>query len=50
VTFPAGADGDRARDVLRRALAQSRDRLCTVSRTVQLPTPVSYLADGEPVL
>jgi len=49
VTFPAGADGDRARSVLGRALTQSRDRLCTVSRTVQLPTPVTYLVDGEPV-
>ena len=49
VTFPAGTDGDRARSVLDRALAQSRDRLCTVSRTIQLPTPVTYLVDGEPV-
>jgi putative redox protein len=49
VRFPAGADGDRARSVLNRALAQSRDRLCTVSRTVQLPTPVTYLVDGQPV-
>ncbi len=49
VTFPPGADGDRARDILGRALAQSRDRLCTVSRTVQLPTPVIYLIDGEAV-
>ena len=47
VTFPAGPDGDRARNILGRALAQSRDRLCTVSRTVQLPTPVAYLIDGE---
>jgi uncharacterized OsmC-like protein len=49
VRFPAGADGDRARSVLSRALAQSRDRLCTVSRTIQLPTPVTCLANGEPV-
>ena len=49
VRFPAGPDGDRARMMLTRALAQSRDRLCTVSRTVQLPTPVTYLVDGEPV-
>ena len=46
VRVPAGPDGDRARDILARALAQSRDRLCTVSRTVQLPTPVTYLVDG----
>jgi len=49
VSFPPGPDGDRARAVLGRALAQSRDRLCTVSRTIQLPTPVAYLVDGEPV-
>ena len=49
VVFPAGPDGDRARSVLSRAIAQSRDRLCTVSRTVQLPTPVTYLVDGGPV-
>jgi hypothetical protein len=49
VTFPASPDGDRARDVLARSLAQSRDRLCTVSRTVQLPTAVSYFIGGEAV-
>ena len=47
VTFPSGPDGDRARAFLARSLAQSRDRLCTVSRTVQLGTPVAYLIDGE---
>ena len=41
VVFPRGADGDAARAVLPRAIAQSHDRLCTVSRTVQLGTPVS---------
>lgn len=40
VRFPEGEGGDRARTMLPRAIAQSRDRLCTVSRTVQLPTPV----------
>lgn len=38
--FPAGEDGDRAREMLPRAVAQSRDRLCTVSRTVQRGTPI----------
>ncbi|MFX0539531.1 OsmC family protein [Ornithinimicrobium sp. Y1847] len=42
VTFPDGSDGDRARDRLPDAVAKSRDRLCTVSRTVQLPTEVTY--------
>ncbi|WFE54647.1 MULTISPECIES: OsmC family protein [unclassified Micromonospora] len=41
VTFPAGADGDRAREALPRSVQQSHDRLCTVSRTVELGTPVS---------
>lgn len=41
VRFPDGDDGDSARAMLPRAIAQSRDRLCTVSRTVQLPTPVT---------
>ncbi|MEU8301074.1 OsmC family protein [Micromonospora sp. NPDC048909] len=41
VTFPAGEDGDKAREALPRALQQSHDRLCTVSRTVELGTPVS---------
>lgn len=42
VRFPDGADGDRARDRLPRAIAQSGDRLCTVSRTVQRGAPVTY--------
>jgi uncharacterized OsmC-like protein len=42
VAFPAGAEGDTARDRLPGAIAMSRDRLCTVSRTVQLGTNVSY--------
>jgi uncharacterized OsmC-like protein len=42
ITFPEGEDGDRARAVLPRTLAQVRDRLCTVSRTVAVGTPVDY--------
>lgn len=41
VRFPAGEAGDDARAMLPRAVAQSRDRLCTVSRTVALGTPVT---------
>ncbi len=44
VTFPDGPDGDRARDMLPRAIAMSHDRLCTVSRSVQLGTPVEMRA------
>ncbi|MCF0091299.1 OsmC family protein [Micromonospora sp. MH99] len=43
VTFPAGPEGDRAREALPRSLQQSHDRLCTVSRTVELGTPVSVV-------
>lgn len=45
VRFPDGEDGDRARERLPRALAQSHDRLCTVSRTVQRGAPVTMRAD-----
>jgi uncharacterized OsmC-like protein len=41
VTFPAGEAGDAARGVLQSAIERSRDRICTVSRTVALPTPVT---------
>jgi putative redox protein len=41
VRFPAGADGDAARQVLPRALQVSHDRSCTVSRTVEAGTPVT---------
>ena len=40
VRFPEGADGDRARAMLPKAIAMSHDRLCTVTRTVVLGTPV----------
>jgi putative redox protein len=41
ISFPPGADGDKARAVLPDAVRQSHDRLCTVSRTVELPTPIA---------
>jgi putative redox protein len=41
ITFPAGPDGDKARAVLADAVKQSHDRLCTVGRTVELPTPIT---------
>ena len=42
VVFPDGPEGDAAREFLPRAIAMSRDRLCTVSRTVQLCADVTY--------
>jgi putative redox protein len=41
VRFPEGEDGDKAREALPRSVKMSHDRLCTVSRTVELGTPVS---------
>ncbi len=41
--FPEGDAGDKARESIPRSIAQSHDRLCTVSRTVQLGTPVEML-------
>jgi uncharacterized OsmC-like protein len=43
VAFPEGEAGDKARDVLQSAIEKSRDRICTVSRTVVLPTPVEMM-------
>jgi uncharacterized OsmC-like protein len=40
VEFPEGDAGDAARAVLPDAVRRSHDRLCTVSRTVALPTSV----------
>ena len=42
VEFPEGDAGDAARAVLDRAIQQSHDRLCTVSRTVELGTPITH--------
>ena len=47
VTFPPGADGDKAREALPRSLRLSHDRLCTVSRTVELGTPVSIVTNPD---
>ena len=42
VTFPEGEDGDKARAVLPEAAKVSHERLCTVSRTVELGTPIGF--------
>ena len=41
VTFPDGEAGDAARSSLERAVRQSHDRLCSVSRTVERGTPIA---------
>jgi putative redox protein len=40
LTFPRGEGGDAARAILPEAVQRSHDRLCSVSRTVELGTPV----------
>jgi putative redox protein len=40
VRFPGGEGGDKARALLPDAVKKSHDRLCTVSRTVELGTPI----------
>ena len=39
--FPDGAEGDAARDVVPRIVQRAHDQLCTVSRTVELGSPVT---------
>lgn len=46
ITFPDGDAGDAARAMLPRAVARSHDRLCTVSRTVELATPIATRISG----
>jgi len=41
LAFPHGEGGDAARALLPEAVQRSHDRLCTVSRTVELGTPVT---------
>ena len=41
VSFPEGEGGDAARDLLPDAVRRSHEALCTVSRTVELGTPVA---------
>jgi uncharacterized OsmC-like protein len=48
VTFRAGEAGDAARKVLPRAARISHDQLCTVSRTVEVGTPVAIAVAASP--
>jgi putative redox protein len=41
ISFPPGEAGDKARGVLAEAVRLSRQRLCTVGRTVELGTPIT---------
>ena len=46
--FPDDEGGEAARAVLPEAVRRSHDRLCTVSRTVELGTPIEVLVAGGP--
>jgi putative redox protein len=50
VEFPDSEGGRAARDVLEIAIRKSHDRLCTVTRTVELETPVDARLRGESLL
>ena len=41
VSFPDGEAGDVARAILPDVVQKSHDRLCTVSRTIELGTPIA---------
>jgi putative redox protein len=45
LVFPDGEDGDKARALLPDAVKVSHERLCTVSRTVQLGTPIGFTVE-----
>ncbi|HEV2778853.1 MAG TPA: OsmC family protein [Actinophytocola sp.] len=48
VSFPDGEQAEAARAILPRAVRLSHDRLCTVSRTVELGTPVTAAVVPNP--
>jgi putative redox protein len=50
VEFPDDEGGRAAADVLEIAIRKSHDRLCTVTRTVELGTPVDAQLHGESLL
>ena len=47
VRFPDGEGGEAAREVLPEAVRRSHDRLCTVSRTVELGTPIEVVVEPD---
>lgn len=45
--FPAGEQGDAARDRIQAAVRASHERECTVSRTIEAGTPVAFVIDDQ---
>jgi uncharacterized OsmC-like protein len=48
VRFPEGPDGDAARAILPRVVQTSHDRTCTVSRSLEIGTPVTVRVEPDP--
>ena len=42
LVFPEGPDGDKARERIGAAMQVSHDKECTVSRTIEAATPVTF--------
>jgi putative redox protein len=42
IGFPEGEAGDAAREALPRSIDQTRDRLCTVGRTIKVGADIAY--------
>ncbi|AXE40238.1 OsmC family protein [Acidipropionibacterium virtanenii] len=49
VHFPDTEEGREAAGLVERLVKLSRDKTCTVSRTIESATPVVFKADGEPL-
>lgn len=45
VTFPEGEAGDAARAILPKVAQTSHDKTCTVSRTIEIGTPIELVVD-----
>ncbi|ERF57852.1 OsmC-like protein, partial [Cutibacterium avidum TM16] len=49
LSFPDTDEGHEAAGLVNRVVAMSRDKNCTVSRTVEAQTPVTFSVAGEPL-
>jgi putative redox protein len=45
VRFPEGPAGDAAREILPKVVKTSHDKTCTVSRTIEIGTPITVVVD-----
>ena len=49
LSFPDTEEGREAAGLVNRVVTMSRDKNCTVSRTVEAQTPVAFSIAGEPL-